>query len=538
MSGHGQVEMCGIAVALDWDNAEATVRQLLGGVYHRGDITDPIALLRQNTAMGTRRLRIVDAERATQPQLSFDGRLAVSFNGEIYNHAALRRELSRLGVLFHTESDTEVLANALQVWGAKALLRLNGMFAFVALDVRTGEFLAARDPFGVKPLYVIQSGSGYLFCSEIRPLLKATQTGNVLLIPPGHLLTRNVCARYKTLSNPNYDELRQGSPAELDRILSEAVRIRLPTNLPFATMLSGGIDSTLISHYARQYDQRAPAYFLGGPNAPDFRFVAEYADRSGIELRIVPLVEGTSALLALIDEAVDTTEAFEPAVIRCAVCSYVVARQMHDDGFRISLCGEGADELFAGYQALELVFADGNSAGRPAREECLALMNRTSLQRVDRCSMRFSIETREPFLDPNVVEYGLNLDATAIVRSIEGTPRGKMPLRALFDLYPEQLPSSIRDRDKLGMDEGSGLELRHKSSPWLEYFDSAVSDRDLEEGKREFESFGINYKEELYCLRRLAQGMDVSRVPHLQGRATFSYLTAEHMKQFANQAIV
>ncbi len=109
--------MCGIAVAIGWPDAEITVRRLVEGILHRGDVTDPVVCPREDTAMGTRRLRIVDAEHAIQPQVSFNGRLAVSFNGEIYNHLELRKELADLGVEFRTESDTEVLANALQVWG-------------------------------------------------------------------------------------------------------------------------------------------------------------------------------------------------------------------------------------------------------------------------------------------------------------------------------------------------------------------------------------------------------------------------------------
>jgi asparagine synthase (glutamine-hydrolysing) len=317
--------------------------------------------------------------------------------------------------------------------------------------------------------------------------------------------------------------LQQGSPLELDRILSEAVRIRLPPGLPFATMLSGGIDSTLIAHYARRYRPDALACFLGGPSAPDYKFVAECAGRNGLDLRIVPQAEGTPELLSLVDEAIDTTEAFEPTAIRSAVCSYAVARQMHDDGFRISLCGEGADELFAGYMPLELVFAEGNSVGPPAREKCLSFMNHTILQRIDRCSMRFGIETRKPFLDRSVVDYALNLDATALVRNIAGAPRGEMPLRTLYDLYTRELHTSIRDSRKLGFDEGSGLDLNHKASPWAARFDSAISDIDLKDGKREFASFAIRYKEELYCLRRLSQSMDVSRVPHLRSRAVISF---------------
>jgi asparagine synthase (glutamine-hydrolysing) len=529
--------MCGFAVAVNWDSAETAIRQMTQGILHRGDTTDPVFSPRANIAMCTRRLRIVDAERGVQPQLSFDGALAVSFNGEIYNHEELRRELRLLGVKFQTESDTEVLANALRVWGAKALPRLNGMYAFVAFEIATGEFLAARDPFGVKPLYVVQSGTGFLFCSEIRPLLNATETGDVLLLPPAHLLTRKACVRYRTLADTPHEELSQGSAAELDRLLGEAVRMRIPPDMPFATMLSGGIDSTLIAHYAQRHRPEAPGYFLGNPDCSDYAYAARYADMSGIDMRVVPFDGDTLNTASLIDDVIDVTEAFDPAVIRPSVCSYVLSRRMREDGFSVALCGEGADELFAGYAPLELIFADGNAAGRPAREELLGTMNRIVLQRVDRCAMHFCVETRQPFLDPSVAQYALSLDASALVRTVNGAPRGKEPLRALYNLYPDQLPAAIRDRQKVQFNDGAGLDLRRGDSIWKAHFESAMSDIDLAQGKREFAGFDIRTKEQLYCLRRLSRSMDVFRVPHLKASAGVSFLTPEHLEKFKDYAV-
>ena len=191
--------MCGIAVAINWDDAEATVRRLIDGILHRGDITDPVISPGKNTAMCTRRLRIVDGQHGEQPGVSFDGRLLVSFNGEIYNHAELRHELEQLGVLFRTQNDTEVLANALQVWGAQALKRLVGMYAFVAVDTATGEFLAARDPFGVKPLYLVQSGAAFCSARKSSRCWMPAAEGDVMLLPPGYLLTRNFCRQFYQL---------------------------------------------------------------------------------------------------------------------------------------------------------------------------------------------------------------------------------------------------------------------------------------------------------------------------------------------------
>lgn len=531
--------MCGIAVAVDWDGAETAVRQMIGGILHRGDFTDPVVTPRPNTAMCTRRLRIVDMDHAVQPQASFDGRLLVSLNGEIYNHVVLRNELAAQGVKFRTASDTEVLANALRVWGLKALHKIKGMYAFVAVDIEDGQFLAVRDPFGVKPLYVIQSGSGFLFCSEIRPLLRAADIGDVMLLPPGYVLARNLCAPFRQLPNPQAETLGHGSVEELDRLLSEAVRMRLPPDLPFATMLSGGIDSTLVAHYATHYRPEAPSYFLGGCDAPDYAYAARFAEQSRLDLRIVPFEPESEDTISMIEEVVDAIETFEPDAISSGICSYILSRRIHEDGFRVALCGEGADELFAGYRHLEVAFAGGNEYGRPAREECLALMNRINLQRVDRCSMQFNLEVREPFLDQSIVDYALNLDSRALVRTTGKFPMGKMPLRALYDLYPAQLPASIRDRQKIPFDEGAGISANTRNSAWVSYFRSVISEREFEDGKREFAAYDIRTIDELFYLRRLAMTMDISRVPHLRGRARVSFPdTVEQLESMKDTILV
>jgi asparagine synthase (glutamine-hydrolysing) len=489
--------------------------------------------------MCTRRLRIVDADHAVQPQCSFDGRLLVALNGEIYNHVELRNELAALGVRFRTASDTEVLANALRTWGVKALDRIKGMYAFVAVDVEDGQFLAVRDPFGVKPLYLVQSRTGFLFCSEIRPLLRAAESGDVMLLPPGYVLARNLCAPFRRLTNPPAEKLEQGSAERLDRLLFEAVRLRLPPDLPFATMLSGGIDSTLVAHYANQCRPEAPSYFLGGPDAPDYTYAEQFAEKSKLDLRIVPFEPESADTISMIEDVVDVIETFEPNAVTSGICSYVISRRIHEDGIRVALCGEGADELFAGYRHLEAAFAGGNRFGRPAREECLSLMNRINLQRVDRCSMQFCLETREPFLDQSVVDYALNLDSRALVANSGTSLVGKIPLRELYNLYPDQLPSSVRDRRKLPFDEGAGLYATSGESAWIAYFRSVISESDLEDGKREFAAYDIRTIDELFYLRRLAKTMDISRVPHLRGRARVSFPdTLEQLETVKDRILV
>jgi asparagine synthase (glutamine-hydrolysing) len=507
--------MCGIAVAINWDGAEAAVQRLILGMLHRGDVTDPLVTVGNNVAMCTRRLRIVDAAHGVQPQASSDGRFLVSFNGEIYNHAALRQELQALGVRFRTDCDTEVIANVIQAWGPGGIKRLSGMYAFVAYDTATGVFLAARDPFGVKPLYLTLSpDKGVLFCSEIRPLLDATEAADVLLLPPGHMLAHDFCGRHYTL--PSSIVPSAASPRELDRILSEAVRVRVPPNLPVAALFSGGIDSTLVTHYARLFRPAMPGYIAVGRNAPDHVYAKRYADETGFDLREVSVEAHCAKTLCLIETVVDAVEAFEPTVIRPSLHTYLVSQRLHQDGFRVALCGEGADELFAGYSPLEYAFTQPDGLGRHVQQQCLSMMHRANLQRVDRCSMQFQVEIREPFLDQSVVGYATRLDKSALVKQTGDAPVGKAPLRALYDLYPSQLPTFIRDRQKMPFHEGAGGDV--EGSGWLDLFEAALSDADFHDGRREFSDFEIATKEELLYIRILAAKMDVKRIPHLRDR--------------------
>ena len=513
--------MCGIAVAVGWDTAEATVRSLIGGLAHRGDVSDPIVTPFPGAAMATRRLRIVDGDHAVQPMLSFDGRILLAFNGEIYNHLALRRELEGHGVSFRTASDTEVLANALSLWGEAALERLNGMYAFVALNPSNGAFLAARDPLGEKPLYVIQSGDGFAFCSEIRPLLSAVETGPVFQLPPDHTLTRSRLARAKPPGSG-----AQGAfdldPVILDGLLAAAVDRRTPDDLECAVLFSGGIDSTLITHYARQARPDTPGYFLGGSASPDYVYARDYADRTGLDLRCVDLAVQDDPM-AVIGDVVAMTETFEPDVVRASLCTSVLARRVHEDGLRVVLCGEGADELFAGYVPLEVAYARDPAVGAFVREQHLAFMHQTNLQRADRCTMRFQVEARQPFLDPTVVNYAIGLKGSAHVEQVGGAARGKAALRRLYDLHLDALGAAIRDRRKTPLAEGAGFEAGPNASPWRDFAEQTISDAAFAEGQRRFEAFDIRTKEELLYLDRLSDSMDVARVPHLTHRARIRY---------------
>ena len=278
----------------------------------------------------------------------------------------------------------------------------------------------------MKPLYLsLSPDKGVLFCSEIRPLLNETEAADVLLLPPGHMLAHDFCRRHYTL--PSSTVPSPASTRELDRILSEAVRVRLPPNLPVATLFSGGIDSTLVTHYARLFRPAIPGYIAVGRNAADYVYARRYADETGFDLREVSVEAYCANTLSLVETVVDTVEAFEPAVIRPSLHTYLVSQRIHQDGFRVALCGEGADELFAGYSPLEYAFTQPDGLGHHVQKQCLNMMHRANLQRIDRCSMQFQLEIREPFLDQLVVGYATGLDKSALVKQMGDAPVGKAP---------------------------------------------------------------------------------------------------------------
>jgi asparagine synthase (glutamine-hydrolysing) len=345
------------------------------------------------------------------------------------------------------------------------------------------------------------------------PLLEAVPGAEVMLLPPGFLLTRNFCRQFYHLPAPQSFHL--GSPRRLDQLLSEAVHIRIPPDLAFASLFSGGIDSTLVTHYARRHRPEMPAYIIAGRDAPDYRYAKAYADRTKLDLREVAFEAQSTDTLPLLETVAQNVEAFEPAIVRPALYGYLVARKIHQDGFKVALCGEGADELFAGYGPLEHTFAQSNALGRHVQEQCLSMMHRANLQRVDRMGMRFSLEIREPFLDTDLVEYAAGLDTSTLLANVDGLPQGKQPLRALYDLYPE-LPTVIRDRKKVHFDEGAGIGSETKG--WTSLFEEAVSDGEFADGKKQFPAFDLASKEEFFYLRALARTMDVSRVAHLKAR--------------------
>ena len=251
--------MCGIALLVGpGAAAEAgTFERMVDGIRSRGEVLETD---RSDTALlATSRLRIVDRDRAVQPWTSPDGRWALCYNGEVFNHQQLRRRLQEQGHAQRSESDTEIVLEALLAWGDDAMLEFRGEFAFAVLDRTTGTVLLARDPAGVKPLYWARAHGRLHVASEVKSL---TSLGaRIHEVPPGHIGRGRADA--DPVLRPYIDLLRlgEGEPvlADVDeakdalrRTFEESVRLRVDTDLPVAVILSGGLDSSLTLLRARE----------------------------------------------------------------------------------------------------------------------------------------------------------------------------------------------------------------------------------------------------------------------------------------------
>lgn len=435
---------------------EGATRTMMARLGHRGPDGDDTARVGATT-LGHTRLAIVDPGADPQPHRSEDGLLALTANGEIYNHERLRAGLS--GHRFASRIDTEAALHLFEERGLGFVEALDGMYALAASDGR--ELVLARDPLGIKPLYVAQQGEAILFASE----MKALEPFDVAIhpVPPGTLWRSGAADSDTTGSAADdpwhlraFDDIPDGraeirDPDEAAQrvraALADAVRKRLMSDVPLGAFLSGGLDSSAIAALARQEMDELHTFAVGVPGSPDLaaaRRVAEHLGTVHHEHRIEP-DEVREALPSI----VRGLESFDRDLIRSCVPTYFTAR-LAARHVKVILTGEGADELFAGY-----AYHKGY-APEPLAEELtrsLRAMHAINLQRVDRMTMLHGLEGRVPFLDRTLVDVAQCIDPRLKIREVDGRPVEKWVLRrAVADL----LPAEITARDKAQFDEGSG----------------------------------------------------------------------------------
>ncbi|PID96380.1 MAG: asparagine synthase (glutamine-hydrolyzing) [Actinomycetales bacterium] len=376
--------MCGIAGAFRQHGGRGLVETMTDRLAHRGPDADGIVEVGFPDApavLGHRRLSIIDLSTSADQPFVKDG-YALVFNGEIYNYEELRARLVDMGVTFLTHSDTEVLLEAWRAWGPAALPRLRGMFAFALHEKSTGDLVLARDPLGIKPLYVLPRGDGVLFASELKALV--TAVGPELVVDPAGLVAstlyywlppdRSPIVGVEKLTAGTWVEYhRDGSstgatywdPVEVAaraaagerrsvrRSIEESVTAHLVADVKVNSFLSGGLDSSLITAIALSHNPDLEAYTIAFrpedqrieamPN--DAKYARMLAEHLGCRLHEITIEPDVVELLPRMVDVLD-----EPIGDPAAINTLLMCEAARDAGVKVLLSGMGADELFGGYR--------------------------------------------------------------------------------------------------------------------------------------------------------------------------------------------
>ncbi|WP_340084879.1 asparagine synthase (glutamine-hydrolyzing) [Siminovitchia sp. FSL H7-0308] len=357
------------------DSEKKLLKQMNDLIVHRGP-DDEGFFSDEHIRFGFRRLSIIDIESGSQPLSYENDRYWIIFNGEIYNFVELREELVKKGFSFETESDTEVILALFSELREKAVERLRGMFAFVIWDKEKQELFGARDPFGIKPFFYLENDEETFFASEKKSILLAmesselhldslqqymtyqfvpepeTMTKNIRKLEPGHYFTKkpggplNIARYWKANFSPVGHRSQEEFIKEIRDVLFDSVNIHMRSDVPVGSFLSGGIDSSLIVSIAKQFHPNIKTFSVGfeRDGFSEIDVAKETADRLGVEnINYVISPEEYMNELPKIMWHMD-----DPLADPACVPLYFVAREARKH-VTVVLSGEGADELFGGY---------------------------------------------------------------------------------------------------------------------------------------------------------------------------------------------
>ena len=443
--------MCGVASV--WGAPEPElVDRMLARLAHRGP--DAAGKLEsEHGTLGHRRLAIMDPAGGDQPIRADQGRAIVG-NGEIYNSPEIRRSL-RGRYCFNTGSDTEVALHLYDVNGVELPNHLDGMFAFVIADGE--DVYAARDPVGIKPLYVAEDDGRLLFASELKAFPEGIRQAREF--PPGTWFhSRTGFHQYFALSDPA-STLHASTDASTVALavrtaIEDAVHKRLMSDVPVGAFLSGGLDSAIITAIARRHVSELHTFTVGFDESDDLeaaRFVSRVLGTIHHEyvLDENEIVEKLPAILYHL-------ESFDVDLVRSAIPCYFTAR-LASDHVKVVLTGEGADELFAGY-AYYKDYANRATTLQDELRRSVGVMHDVNLQRVDRMTMAHSVEGRVPFLDLSMIDLASRIPPELKLYPAPGpSATEKWILRKACE---DLVPAEIVWRKKAQFDEGSGVAER------------------------------------------------------------------------------
>ena len=458
--------MCGIVGIFDIKEQSSELRKkalrMSQKIRHRGPDWSGI-YCGSHAILCHERLSIVDPQSGKQPLYSPDGKQVLAVNGEIYNHQQIRQETAS-EYEYQTGSDCEVILALYRAHGINFLERLSGIFAFALYDEERDEYLIARDPIGVIPLYIghDKDGKTYVaselkalegFCDEYEPFL------------PGHYLysREGVMRRWYTRDWMEYDAVKD-NPADIDKLrvgLQEAVKQQMMSDVPYGVLLSGGLDSSIISAIAQKFAAkrvedggqtgawwpRLHSFAVGLKGAPDLekaRCVAEHIGTVHHEINYT-IQEGLDA----IRDVIYFTETYDVTTVRASTPMYLLARVIKSMGIKMVLSGEGADEIFGGY--LYFHKAPSTQAFHEETVRKLSKLHWYDCLRANKSLSAWGVEGRVPFLDRDFLDIAMRLNPQAKM-----CPGDVMEKKILRKAFADMLPEEIAWRQKEQFSDGVG----------------------------------------------------------------------------------
>ncbi|MBQ3628840.1 MAG: asparagine synthase B [Bacteroidaceae bacterium] len=420
------------------------------------------------------RLSIVDPESGKQPLFSPDGKQVLAVNGEIYNHQEIRKQFAGR-YEFQTGSDCEVILALYREWRASLtftdsdafppfLERISGIFAFALYDHENDEFLIARDPIGVIPLYIGYDADGTVYvASELKALEGQCERYEPFL--PGHYYwSKNPgIKRYYQRDWMEYDAVKNNGSdeEEIRQSLRQAVKRQLMSDVPYGVLLSGGLDSSIVSAIAERYSEnriedngqtraywpRLHSFAVGLKGAPDLekaRLVADYIGTVHHEINYT-IQEGLDAL----HDVIYFIETYDVTTVRASTPMYLLARVIKSMGIKMVLSGEGADEIFGGY----LYFHKAPSA-KDFHDETVRKLSKLYMYdclRANKSLSAWGVEGRVPFLDKEFLDVAMRTNPEAKM-----CPGQTMEKRILREAFADMLPEAIAWQQKEQFSDGVG----------------------------------------------------------------------------------
>ncbi len=488
--------MCGIAGCFGTKD-EKTVNKMLDTLGHRGP-NDRGLHSGDSFVLGQTRLSIVDVANGHQPILACNGKKAVISNGEIYNFQKLRKKLQP-EYRFKTKSDSEVILHLFQEKGPACAKDLDGMFAFALVD--GDDYMLARDPIGIKPLYYGYKDGNMYFSSELGAMSYAGLE-EVHEFPRAHYYTpEEGFVEYYTIPethNPIHNEIDKTCKLIRNTFI-DCVKKRLLADpeVPVGSFCSGGLDSSLVAAIAAEEIPNLHTFVVGmedenGDVSDDVKAARIAAKHIGSNHHELLFTE--DEWYAALHTVINKLESYDPALVRGSVPCYFTCK-LAAEYVTVVLTGEGADEIFAGYHYMKnFPMHKINPEGR----RNLGDLHNINLQRADRMGMFYSLELRVPFLDTAMVDLAMKIPPELKIRDQNNAKIEKWILRKAFE-GTDYLPEEILWRYKVQYTQGAGCE------DLGERVALKMSDEEYEQIKAENPKATLNSKEAAYYFKIFRQ---------------------------------